>query len=47
MESRKIVQMNLLVKQKQDTDVENKHMDAKGGWGGMNGETGIYIYTLV
>ena len=34
-----------------DTDVENKHMDAKGGkrgWGGggMNWEIGIDVYTL-
>ena len=36
-----------------DTDVENKHMDTKGGkwWGagggGMNWEIGIDIYTLI
>ena len=31
-----------------DTDVENKHMDAKEGrGGGMNWETGIDIYTLI
>ena len=35
-----------------DTDVENKHMDTKGGkrsggGGGMNWEAGIDIYTLI
>ena len=37
-----------------DTDVENKHMDTKGGkrrggggGGGMNWEIGIDIYTLI
>ena len=36
------------------TDVENKHMDTKGGkrrvgsvWGGMNWEIGIDMYTLL
>ena len=32
-----------------DTDVENKHMDTKGGkrGQGMNSEIGIDIYTLI
>ena len=31
-----------------DTDVENKHMEAKGeSGGGMNWEIGINIYTLL
>ena len=32
-----------------DTDVENKHMDTKGGrgGGGRNGEIGIDTYTLL
>ena len=30
-----------------DTDVENKRMDTKGEVGGMNGDMGIDIYTLL
>ena len=35
MEPRKMVQMNRLQSRNRDTDVENKHMDTKGGkwWG--------------
>ena len=37
---------------KRDTDIENKRMDTKAGWGGgerwgMNWEIGIGIYTLI
>ena len=50
--SRKMVQMNLLPKQKsrnRDTDAENKSMDSKGEVEGcgMNKEIGIDIYTLL
>ena len=46
-----MVQMNRFTRQNSDTDVENKHMDAKGGklggGGGMNWEIGVDIYTLI
>ena len=37
-------------KAERDTDVENKHMDTKGGkqgGGGMNWEIGIDMYTII
>ena len=45
MESRKTVQMNFFVKKKL-RDIENKHMDTKGGrrWDGL-GDWNSYIYT--
>ena len=48
-----MVQMNGLQGRNRDTDVENKHMDTKGGkWGGggggvMNWEIGIGMYILI
>ena len=43
--------MNRFAKQgrHRDTDAENKRMDTKQGkgWGGMNWEVGIDIYTLI
>ena len=48
VESRKMVQMNLLAKQNRDTDSENKRMDTQGRkGGGMNWKMGIDIYPLL
>ena len=54
VEPRKMVQMNRFAGQKLDTDVENKHMDTKGGkpqcgvdGGVLNWAIGIDMYTLM
>ena len=44
---KKIVWVILFTSRNRDTDVEKKHMNTKEGWGKMNWETEIDIYTLL
>ena len=44
-----MTQMNISMKQKQTTDIENRPVVPRGrrGWGGMDWECGISIFKLV